>query len=130
MAAVSKNGTPSPSTVPSAKIVGLVAGDTIAAGDLVYINSSGVIVRASGAAANAAARVRGMVFLPGNATQVDALTIASGVVVNYGSGLTPGTDLYLSGSVAGGLDTATSTGGTTPVAFVIDAQRIFVLPLN
>jgi hypothetical protein len=44
----------------------------------------------------------------------------------YGAGLTPGATLYLSGTVAGGLADAASTGGTAPIGFVIDATRIRV----
>ena len=44
--------------------------------------------------------------------------------MNYGSGLTPGAMYYLSGTTAGGLDTATSTGGTAPIAFALDTTRI------
>jgi hypothetical protein len=57
----------------------------------------------------------------------EAVTLVFDVNVRYGSGLTPGARYYLSGTAAGGLDTATSTGGTAPVAFAIDATRVRLL---
>jgi hypothetical protein len=56
----------------------------------------------------------------------DAVTLVFGITINYGSGMTPGTAYYLSGTTAGGLDTATSTGGTVVVARAVDATRLYV----
>jgi hypothetical protein len=69
----------------------LFPAEDIAAGDLCYISATGVR-RSTGAAVAAVA---------------------------YGpSTLVPGTRLYLSGTVVGGLADAASTGGTAPVAVV------------
>jgi hypothetical protein len=112
--------------------VGILAGDTIAAGDFVYIsNSSGSprLTRATGAAVNAAALAVGIV-MTGATNGRDAPTVFANVEVKYATGLTPGTRLYISGTVAGGLADAASTGGTVPVAYVVDATRIKVLACN
>lgn len=129
MAAVAKSGTPSlASVLPPAntKITGLVAGEAIAAGDACYVKSDGKVWLATGAAATAPAKVRG--FAAEAAAVDQAVTLFHDVVFKYGSGLTPGADYYLSGTTAGGLDTAASTGGTAPVAFAVDATRIYVMP--
>lgn len=129
MASVSKSGTPSVSTLlPGGECYvgsGLLAGEAIGAGDACYVKASdGKVWKSTGAAANAAAKVRG--WAAGGAAVGEAVTLMSGVDFYYGSGLTPGTDYYLSGTTAGGLDTATSTGGTAAIAFAIDATRIRV----
>lgn len=130
MAEIAKSGTPSLSSVlpnPSAnKITGLLAGEDIAAGDACYIKAAdGRAWRSTGAAANAAAKVRGWAGIAAKAGE--AVTLVFDVNINYGSGLTPGADYFLSGTVAGGIADAASTGGTAPVAFAVDATRIRVL---
>ncbi len=125
MAEISKSGTPSLSTTlpgPENMLSGLVAGEAIAAGDACYIKNDGKVWKATGAAANAAARVRG--FAAKAAAVGGAVTLLRDVNMHYGSGLTPGADYYLSGSTAGGLADAASTGGTAPIAFAVDATRI------
>lgn len=104
---------------------GLKAGEVLAPGDLVYLKASdGRLWKATGAAANAAAVVVGMVLVPAQAGE--GTTYYFGVTINYGNGtLTPGALLYLSGTVAGGLADAASTGGTKPIAYVAqDGARI------
>lgn len=131
MAEIAKSGTPSlSSTLPAIndKISGLLAGEDLAAGDACRVNASGAVVRASGAAANANARVRG--FVATAAKSGEAVTLVFNVQMRYGAGLTPGADLYLSGTVLGGLADLASTGGTTPIAFAVDATRIRLLGLN
>jgi hypothetical protein len=106
---------------------GIKAGEVLAPGDLVYLKAAdGRLWKASGAAANAAAVVVGMVLIP--AQVGEGTTYYFGVTVNYASGtLTPGALLYLSGTVAGGLADAASTGGTKPIAYVAqDGARIFL----
>jgi hypothetical protein len=112
------------SVVPpqSATITGLAAGEAIVGGDACYIKTDGKAWKATGAAANAAALVRGLAFT--DASVGEPVTLVDEGNFRYGTGLTPGTDLYLSGTVAGGLADAPSTGGVTPVAFVVDATRI------
>lgn len=128
MAEISKSGTPSlASVLPPAnnKITGLLAGEAIAAGDACYIKASdGRVWRSTGAAANAAAQVRG--FAAEAAAAGQAVTLLHGVIFRYGAGLTPGADYFLSGTVAGGLADAASTGGTGKIAYAVDATRVYV----
>jgi hypothetical protein len=106
------------------QINGLVAGETIAAGDVVYIKSDGKVWRATGAAANAAAVARGVVL--DAAVAGDGVTVHRGVMLNYGTGLTPGATLFLSGATAGALADAASTGDTVGIAYAVDQKRIFL----
>lgn len=129
MADVAKSGTPSLSTrLPCAGHnvgSGLTAGEAIAAGDACYIKSDGKVWKATGASANAAAKVDGFAAMA--AALGEAVTLFTDVTFRYGAGLTPGARYYLSGATAGALADAASTGGTAPVAFAIDATRIRVL---
>jgi hypothetical protein len=127
VAAVSKSGTPSLASVlppQNCQHAGLLAGEAIAAGDACYIKSDGKVWLSTGAAANAAAKVRG--FAAEAAASGEAVTLFWNVTLRYGAGLTPGADYYLSGTTAGGLDTAASTGGTAPIGYAVDATRIYV----
>jgi hypothetical protein len=130
MAEVAKTGTPSPASllIPATnKISGLFAGEDLAPGDACYIKASdGKVYRATGAAANAAAVVHGFVPTVAYVAQADAITLIHGSVWRYATALTPGAKLYLSGTVAGGLADAASTGGTTAVGFVVDATRVYL----
>lgn len=127
MAEIAKSGNPSLASVlppQSQTISGLLAGEAIAAGDACYIKSDGKIWRSTGAAANAAAEVHGFAA---QAASVNApVTLLFDVNFFYGAGLTPGAKLYLSAATVGGLADAATTGGTKPVAFVVDATRIHV----
>lgn len=107
-------------------ITNLKAGETIAAGDACYIKASdGLIYRSTGAAANAAAQVDG--WAAENCVAGEALTLFKNVNLNYSAGaLTPGTSYFVSGTVAGGIADAASTGGTAVVARSIDGSRLFV----
>lgn len=124
MAAITK-ASPSLSTINppiSNKISGLLAGEAIAIGDACYIKSDGLVWIASGAAANAAARFKG---LAGIAAPVgEAVTLWHGVDFQYGTGLTPGAPIYL--GAAGALDTAPTTGGTTPIGYCVDTTRVHI----
>lgn len=125
MAAVAKSGTPSVcSQTPGREhqISGLVAGEAIAAGDGCYVKSDGKVWLSTGAAANAAAKVRGYAFAA--ASVGEAVTLYHGVNWYYGSGLTPGADLFLSAATPGALSDVATTGGTAPIGFVIDATRV------
>lgn len=127
MATIAKSGTPSLASVePPAnnRVNGLYAGEAIGAFDACYIKSTdGKVWRTNGTSANAAAKVRGFAARAANAGE--PITLYHGVVVNYGSGLTPGAGYYAS-ATAGQLDDAATTGGTGEVAFAIDATRIYV----
>lgn len=130
MAEVRISGTPSLATAlpcPAHQINGLKAGAAIAAGQFVYIrDSDGRVLPATGAAADEAARARGVVLQA--AVAEDGVTILHGVVVRWGAGLAEGVPLFLSGTNAGELADAASVGGTTPIAFAVDATRIYVKP--
>jgi hypothetical protein len=127
VAELTKSGLPSLSTThpcPAHRPTGLKAGEDIAAGDFVYVKTDGLLWRATGAAANAAALAIGMAAAAAKAGE--ACTPLHGVYANYGSGLTPGTRYYISGTVPGGLADAASTGGTVPVAYAWDATQIYI----
>ena len=130
MAAVPKSGIPSlatPLPTHENRTHGYAAA-AIAAGDACYISGTAsdgqpLFTKASGAAANAAAVVEG--FAAGDAAAGDGVTLYRGDVhMHYGSGLTPGAGYYLSGTTAGGLDTATSTGGTEIIARAVSTSVI------
>jgi predicted RecA/RadA family phage recombinase len=135
MAEVTKGVIPSlstPAASPPDLISGLLAGEDIAAGDAVYLKNDGKIWKATGAAANAAAKCIG--FAVKAASAGEAVTVArvnSGIMIGYhpkvgGSDVAAGTPLYLSGTVAGGLADAASTGGTAPIAIAIGDGRIML----
>lgn len=124
MATVTKVGTPSISTTvpcPAHHISGLVAGEAIAAGDLVYIASTGLVMKSNGTAVNAAAKVDGIALQA--AAIGEAVSVYNDVNVRYGSGMTPGTRLFAQ-TTAGLISDVATTGGTAPIGFVIDATRI------
>lgn len=126
MAAITKSGTPSISSLTPGQdktIVGLVAGEAIAVGDPCYIKSDGKVWISTGAAANAAAKVRGWALQA--AAVNEAVTLVFDVNIRWGAGMTPGADVFL-GATAGALADAASTGGTAPIGFVVDATRIHV----
>jgi hypothetical protein len=129
VAEIAKSGTPSLSSVlppQNAQIAGLRAGEAIAAGDACRINAAdGLVYRSSGAAATAAANIHG--WAAEAAATGEAVTLFHGVHFRYGAGLTPGASYFLSGTVAGGIADAATTGGTAPCAFAIDATRIRAL---
>jgi hypothetical protein len=81
--------------------------------------------RSTGAAANAAAKVRGWAAEAAKAGE--AVTLYHNVRFRYGAGLSPGADYYLSGTVAGGIADAASTGGTAPIGFAVDDTRVHLM---
>jgi hypothetical protein len=123
---IARTGTPSLSSLTPGQdktISGLLAGETIAAGDACYIASTGKVMKSIGTAANAAAKVDG--FAMGGAVLNEAVTLVFDVNMRYGSGMTPGARIYLSATAGGGLiSDAATTGGTEPIGFVVDATRI------
>jgi hypothetical protein len=127
MATVAKSGTPSLATTvpcPAHTISGLYAGEALAAGDLAYIKASdGKVYKSDGSAADAEAKVDGMVLQA--APIGEAVSLYFDVTVRYGAGMTPGARLYLS-ATDGLIDDAATTGGTAPIGFVVDATRIRV----
>jgi hypothetical protein len=104
---------------------GLVAGEALLAGAPCYVKSDGAVWMSNGTAANAAAAIHG--FTPKAYAVGQAVSLfGKGAKFEYASGMTPGQYLYL-GTTAGRLDTAATTGGTTPCAFAYDATHIMVL---
>jgi hypothetical protein len=129
MASIAKNGVPSYASLlipANDKITGLYCGEDIAAGDACYVKSDGKIWRSSGAAANAAAKIDGYAAMDAHVAQNDALTLIRRATWQYGSGLTPGARYYLSGTTAGGLVDAASTGGTVPCGYAVDTTRVYL----
>lgn len=130
MAEVAKTGVPSYSSVTpdqASTVVGLLAGEPIAAGDACRVDTtSGRVFRASGAAAGANARVAGFAFVP--ASTGDAVTLVDRGNFRYGAAIASAAPLFLSGTVPGGLADAASVGGTKPIAYAIDATRVRILP--
>jgi hypothetical protein len=128
MAQIAKSGTPSLATIEPGrehKIGGRLAGEAIAAGDACYIKASdGRIYKSTGAAVNAAAKVRG--YAATAASIGRAVTLFFGVVFRYGAGLTPGADVFLSAVTPGTLSDIATVGGTVPIGYVIDDTRIFL----
>jgi hypothetical protein len=119
MVAVAKSGTPSPATaLPGNEhvIAGYLAGEALGAFDACRLGSDKKIYRSSGAAATVNANVHGYTAQAYNAGE--PVTLYDHIQSHYGAGMTPGTSLFLSGTTPGGLDTAASTGGTVPIAFV------------
>ncbi len=123
MADIAKSGTPSLASVTTMvnTLSGLKAGEAIAAGDVCYIKSDGLIWKSTGAAANAAAQVYG--YACQAASVGEAVTLAWDVRFRYGAGLTPGTKIFLS-ATAGLIGDAATTGGTAPIGVVVDATRV------
>lgn len=130
MAEIAKSGVPSYSSVTppqSATIVGLLAGEAIAAGDACYIRAAdGRVMLATGAANTAPADVAGFAFTA--ASTDDAVTLVTDGNFRYGAALTISAKYYLSGTVPGGLADAASVGGLAPIAVAIDATRIRIVP--
>ncbi len=129
MAEIGKSGTPSLASVEPCgghQLNGLLAGEALAVGDFVYIKAADSRAwKATGAAANEAARARGVVLQA--AVAGDGVSIHSGVTVRWGAALTPGAPYFLSGTVAGQLAEAASVGGTAVIAYAVDATRVRVL---
>jgi hypothetical protein len=89
-------------------------------GDACYISATGVRrSTGAGAAGTPAAKVDGFAMMNYPVSGNQPVTLYHGVEVAYGAAtLIPGTRLFLSGTVIGGLADAASTGGTAPIATV------------
>lgn len=127
MAQIAKAGTPSlASLLPNGGDImpDRLAGEDLDTYDACYIKASdGRVYKSTGAAANAAAKVRGYAA---KATKAgEAVTLHKNVRVRYGANLTPGTDVYLS-ATPGTLSDAPTTGGVSPIGYVYDATRILL----
>ncbi len=125
MAQVAKIAAPSlASLLPNGTdlLAGLKAGEALTAFDACYIKADGLVWKSTGAAAAAAAKVRG--YAAKTTAVGEPVTLYKNVRVEYGAALVPGTDLFLSGVTAGTLADAASAGGTTPIGFVVDTTRV------
>jgi hypothetical protein len=98
------------------------AGEAIGAGDVCYVKASdGLVYKATGAAANEAARAWGIA--PAAAATGNPITLFRDIELTYSTGMTIGTPFFVS-ATAGALADAASTGGTTRVAYAISATAI------
>lgn len=127
MADIAKVGSPSLSSIdyPACnKISELKAGEALGAWDACYVKASdGLVYKATGAANTRPAHVDGYSMKAVSVGQ--AVTLSEGNCnVGYGSGLTPGTEVFLSGATAGGIADAASTGGLTRLGVILDDSRI------
>jgi hypothetical protein len=126
MANIDRYGSPTLSTTlvpPNSRLTGLVAAETIAAGDIVYITSAGKIAKAQ--AVNSALQYA--IGVAGeDASAGQAVTILRNVGIGYATGLTPGQKVYVSAGTAGNIDdAATATYAPNPIGFALDTKRIF-----
>lgn len=113
----------SPAPPPTTRLTGLVAGEVIALGDLIYTKSDGTVWRSNGTAATAPAKCRGIALAA--AAVGEPITIGRGLLVAYGTGFTPGADLYVS-ATAGAISDAATTGGTAPIGWVFNSTTLFI----
>jgi hypothetical protein len=104
--------TPEPPT--SARVGAGPAAVAITAPAACYFTTTGTVQLSTGAAANAAAVVDGWALKDTPAGEM--VTLYNDVTVDYNASVTPGTHYYLSGTNAGELADAASTGGTTVIA--------------
>ena len=103
----------------------LVAGEAIAAGAACYIAADGRVFQSNGTAANAAAKCLGfapMDYLAGETVSLYGV----GARFGYGTGLVPGTALFVA-ATAGRLDNVATIGGTVPVAVVVNTTGIMII---
>lgn len=110
---------------PPSNQLTLPAASDLAAGDMVYINSSGQFAKTNGTSNDALAQWFGMVATA--CKSGDPATAYHGVEFYYAaSGLTPGARYYVSATAGALYDTAT-TGGDVPCAFATSATNVFVM---
>lgn len=129
MAEITKVGTPSVCTVlPDAgeRVGTFTALAAIAAGDACYVMAGGVRP-STGVANDVASAVHGWA---GTAAAIgEVVTLWANVNFQYAASTTDlgGNKYYVSATVAGGLNSAATTGGLTPCAFGLPGGRIRVL---
>lgn len=135
MSDITKPTSTSPATnlVPDTNRFGpFPAGEDIAAGDACYQKAAdGKIYRslATTTATDETNIVDGYATAKATAGQRQPVTLYSGVKFPYGTGLTPGVAVFLSGVTAGGLAT-TSIAGQTKVLGRIMADGVRVILLR
>lgn len=132
MADITKVGVPSPATnlPPDTNRYGpYPAGENIAAGDACYQKAAdGKIYRslATAVVTDETNIVDGFAATSATAGQRQPVTLLTGVKWAYGTGLTPGVAVFLSGVTAGGIAT-TSLAGQTKVLGRIMADGVRVI---
>lgn len=128
MAALAKDGNPSLATPTPPTNVHftdpIVAGEDLGYCDACTVRADGKAYRASGAAADANARIWG--YTPRAYRTGQPVSLYFDVNFHYGAGMVPGTRYYLSGVTPGGLDTVASLGGTVVAAVAVDANKVRV----
>lgn len=108
-----------------------LSGDLIAGEDLdsvapCRIHTDGKVYMSDGSAADAEAKVDG--FTPVSYKAGMAVTLyGPGTRFSYGTGLTPGANLYLHDAADGKLNTAATTGGTAVIARAVSATDIVIM---
>lgn len=108
-----------------------VLGEAVAAGDLVCVRADGLVYRsdATGGAADVNASFHGVA--PQALTTGEPISAIWGERFHYGSGLTPGTFYYPSGTVIGGIADTPAYVGQQPVGFAVNTNVIqFLQPTN
>lgn len=65
-------------------------------------------------------------FAPGDVSSGDPMTLFWDVNFQYGSGLTPGSFVYLDDTTPGALNDTPTELGTVPIGRIVDAKRIYV----
>lgn len=107
----------------TSRIPGMVAGETLEAGDVVYIKGADGRLWKATALATEAGKPVGLAGEQASAGQ--ACTLLRNITMGYGTGLTPGAKVYLSGTTAGGLVDTPDTDSPDPIGFVLgDGKRI------
>lgn len=95
------------------------AGEAIGVCDQVYLNANGRWYRATGAAANAAARVRGQARFAADVGE--PVTVSRRQRYRYfDTAQTIGIDVFVSGTVPGGLADTAPAGAPAPIGYVLD----------
>lgn len=125
---VKYGGQATPSTVvppTTSRLPGLVAGETLASGDTVYIKASDGRVYKALAENSEKQYAIGLAGEEASAGQ--AVTILRNITMGYSNALlTAGQKVYNSGATAGAVaDAATATYGANPIGFALDTKRIF-----
>jgi hypothetical protein len=127
VANIAKVGWPTSSSIgvdQDRSLGGLVAGEDIGPADCLYVGADGKVYRCDATAGAAGVKTR----FRGNARQYaragEAVTIARGQLFPWGSGLTPGKDVFLSLTVVGGIDDAAAYTGAPAVGYCWDTQHV------
>jgi hypothetical protein len=126
MADIDKSGTPSLSSLlpqQGDSISGLYAGEALGAFDACYIKASdGKVYKSTAENADEAATVRG--YAAKATDSGEPVTLYRECRVEYGTGGTPGENVFLSAVTAGALADATSANAEEALGYWVDATRL------